>query len=286
MDYGPSGMLAARREPSVGAQRASTLLTAVLAACLVLLLALTLTFASDPTGRWMRGGRDSTHPALPQDVAVAPLAAPAPAPSGSGGYKLLEYEDDGSFVPVRWDPCRPVHYVVRPDGAPPGGELALDRAVAEVEQVTGLRFTDDGETDEGPMMNRPAQDRARYGDRWAPVLVAWTDPAEYAHMAGYAGLAGPDAVSGAAPGRRRYVSGVVYLNRQHLSEVATWGDGQARIDAVVLHELGHLVGLDHVDDPGELMYRTPTAQPHPHGFEAGDRRGLAALSGGPCFRDF
>ncbi len=273
-------MDSARRE------RASTLLTAALAVALVLLFAMSLVFASDPTGRWMHGGSGSTHPDLPADIASAPLAAPAPAPSGSGGYKLLEFEDDASGVPVRWDPCRPVHYVVRPDGAPPGGEQAVEQAVAQVEKITGLRFTDDGTTTEPPTMNRPAQNRARYGDRWAPVLVAWTDPAEYPHMAGYAGLAGPDAVSGGSPGSRRYVSGVVYLNRQHLSEVATWGDGRQRINSVVLHEFGHLVGLDHVEDPAELMYRTPTAQPHPNGFEVGDRRGLAALSGGPCFRDF
>ncbi len=41
-----------------------------------------------------------------------------------------------------------------------------------------------------------------------------------------------------------------------------------------------------MEDPGELMYRTPTAEPHQEGFEVGDRRGLAALSGGPCYRDF
>ncbi|GLY33311.1 matrixin family metalloprotease [Kineosporia sp. NBRC 101731] len=282
----------ARREPSAGAPgasgapRLSTLLVAALTVGLVLMFGISLVFASDSTGRWMRGGGEGMHPALPQDLASAPLAAPAPAPSGTGGYELLEYQDDGSAVPVRWDPCRPVHYVVRGEGAPPGGQKAIDRAVAEAGRITGLRFTYDGPTDEAPTVNRPAQDRGRYGDRWSPVLVAWTDPTEYPHMKGYAGLGGPDTVSGAGPGTRRYVSGVVYLNREHLSEVATWADGQARIDAVVLHEFGHVIGLDHVDDPAELMYRTPTAQPHTAGFEVGDRRGLAQLSGGPCFRDF
>ena len=127
-------------------------------------------------------------------------------------------------------------------------------------------------------------DVARYGDRWSPVLIAWTDPAEYKGMAGYAGLGGPDTVSGSSPGHRRYVSGVVLLNRAHLSQVVTWDDGAARLDAVVLHEFGHLVGLDHVPDPGQLMYKQPT--PHAGGFAEGDRRGLAVLSGGPCFRDF
>ncbi len=282
----------ARREPSAGAQApagargTSNFLTGALAFCLALLFALSLVFASDQTGRWMRGGASSMHPALPQDVATAPLAVPAPAPSGTGGFKLLEYQDDGSRVPVRWDPCRPVHYVVRSEGAPPGGQLAIERAVKEIERITGLRFAFDGNTIERPTVNRPAQNRERYGNRWAPVLVAWTDPAEYPHMKGFAGLAGPDAVSGTSPGERRYVSGVVYLNREHLGEVATWSDGRDRIDAVVLHEFGHLVGLDHVEDPGELMYRTPTAEPHEKGFEVGDRRGLAALSGGPCYRDF
>ncbi|GAB6897329.1 matrixin family metalloprotease [Kineosporia succinea] len=282
----------ARREPSAGAlapsgaPRTITLLTATLAFGLVLMFALSLLFASDPTGRWMRGGGDATHPALPQDVASGPLASPAPAPSGTGGFKLLEYQDDGSGEPVRWDPCRPVHYVVRTQGAPPGGQLAVERAVAEVERITGLRFTYDGTTAEPPTVDRPSQNRERYGERWSPVLVAWTDPAEYPHMKGYAGLGGPDTVTGSGPGSRRYVSGVVYLNAEHLSEVATWADGQERIDAVVLHEFGHVIGLDHVDDPGELMYRTPTAQSHTHGFEVGDRRGLAELSGGPCFRDF
>ncbi|MBT0769232.1 matrixin family metalloprotease [Kineosporia sp. J2-2] len=282
----------ARREPSVaalapaGAHHASSFLTIVLTLCLTALLGMSMVFASDPTGRWLRGGGGAMHPALPQDASRVPLASPAPAPSGTGGYKLLEYQDDGSGDPVRWDPCRPVHYVVRTAGTPPGGQLAIDRAVDRVQRITGLRFTFDGPTGEAPIVDRPAQDRERYGNRWSPVLVAWTDPAEYPHMKGFAGLGGPDTVSGASPGSRRYVSGVVYLNREHLSEVATWGDGQARIDAVVLHEFGHVLGLDHVDDPGELMYRTPTAQSHTDGFEVGDRRGLAALSGGPCFRDF
>ncbi|MDP9497989.1 MAG: M10 family metallopeptidase domain-containing protein [Actinomycetota bacterium] len=48
----------------------------------------------------------------------------------------------------------------------------------------------------------------------------------------------------------------------------------------LLHELGHLVGLAHVEDPGQLM--------HPQGriaaYGAGDLRGLAAAGSGPCSR--
>jgi hypothetical protein len=227
---------------------------------------------------------DERPAALPADAGAVPLGTAEPAPEGSGGFRYLGVEDDGSGHPVRWDPCRPIHYVVRPAGAPPGGDAVVRAAVARMERLTGLRFVRDGVTDEAPRKDRPTMDVARYGNRWSPVLVAWTDPQEYPSMAGYAGLGGPDAVSGERRGTRRYVTGVVLLNRDHLSEVRTWPEGRERVAAVVLHELGHLAGLDHIEDASQLMFRRPIALPGVVG--DGDRRGLAQLGRGPCFRDF
>jgi hypothetical protein len=224
------------------------------------------------------------RPGLAADVGTAPLGLPQAAPSGAGGYRFLNQQDDGSGRPVRWDPCRPIHYVLRPDQAPPGGAEAIAAAVARIQQITGLRFVFDGYTTEMPRPSRPTMDPARYGQRWSPVLVAWTDPAEYPPMSGYAGLGGADPVPGERAGTSRYVTGVVLLNRRHLGTVAGWPNGAARIRAVALHEFGHLAGLDHVDDPRQLMYDRPTTLAFD--FAEGDLRGLAALSDGPCFRDF
>jgi len=270
--------------PPDGSRRSPSALVVLLAGLLSFLLVIALTAASAPALLGLNRSGDGIHPALPADVASAPLARPEPAPSGVGGFRLLEIQDDGSGRPVRWDPCRPIHYVMRLDGAPPGGEAAIRQSVARIEQVTGLRFSYDGETREIPRRDRPTVDVARYGRRWSPVLVAWTDPDEYPAMTGYAGLGGPDTVAGRTSGHRRFVSGVVLLNRRHLSEVVQWEDGSARLNAVVLHEFGHLVGLDHVPDSNQLMFKQPTG--HTTGFADGDRRGLALLSGGPCFRDF
>ena len=103
-------------------------------------------------------------------------------------------------------------------------------------------------------------------------------------MAGYAGLGGPQSVAGDAPGRRRYVSGLVLLNADHLRTVGRGNGGDLRVEAVVRHEFGHLVGLDHVQDASELMDPRPSGDPAD--YADGDLRGLAALSGGPCFHDF
>lgn len=46
-----------------------------------------------------------------------------------------------------------------------------------------------------------------------------------------------------------------------------------------MHELAHVVGLDHVDDPTQLMYAENSGQLD---FGAGDRAGLALLGTGEC----
>ena len=73
-----------------------------------------------------------------------------------------------------YDPCRPIHYVVRPDGAPPGGAELIRTAVAQVSGATGLQFVDDGPTQEAPSTDREAYQPELYGRRWAPVLIAWS----------------------------------------------------------------------------------------------------------------
>src|SRR3954452_20708703 len=49
------------------------------------------------------------------------LAAPiAPTEIEGARYRFLQHQHD-SKKPITWDPCRPIHYVVRPDHAPIGG---------------------------------------------------------------------------------------------------------------------------------------------------------------------
>jgi hypothetical protein len=214
-------------------------------------------------------------------VEAAPYALGFPLwpPREGGPHGYLTLQADG-VTPVTYDPCRPVHYVIRPDGAPAGGDEVVRSAIDRISEVTGLKFVDDGTTDEASTLERPIFQPDRYGDRWAPVLIAWETEAQNPELAGVTvGQAGSTAVS-LGDGPRVFVTGTVSLDAEQLPGILDGRDGAAAARAIVLHELGHLVGLAHVDDPEQLMY--PEADRFDRDFAAGDLTGLAALGRGPC----
>ena len=69
------------------------------------------------------------------------------------------------------------------------------------------------------------------------------------------------------------------LDTPVLTTILSRPDGEAEVRAIVMHELGHVVGLAHVDDPRELMYADNVGQ---KAFGPGDLTGLAALGRGRC----
>lgn len=205
-----------------------------------------------------------------------PLASPPQVPD-PGGYTFLATGADGE--PVRWDPCRPVQVVVRPDGEPPGGREAVLAALADVGAASGLVLQVEGETDEAPSAERPGSDVARYGDRFSPVLLAWSDGAEHPPLAGALGVAGPVAGTPDREGVSSWVSGTVVLDATWFGDNLAQATGSRRAAAVLRHELAHLVGLGHSRDPFSLMSPAYQSVFEP---SLADRAGLARLGGGPC----
>jgi hypothetical protein len=76
------------------------------------------------------------------------------------------------------------------------------------------------------------------------------------------------------------VSGAVSLDAAGLTEVLATPDGTAIARSVVVHELAHVVGLAHVDDPTQLM--APRSDPGVTELQAGDLTGLALAGAGTC----
>jgi hypothetical protein len=213
--------------------------------------------------------------------AAAPLGRPAPVPAGNGTYAVERVQPDDASVPVAFDPCRAIHYVVNPAGAPSDGAALIRSAVARVQAATGLRFKDDGTTREPPSTDRPAYQPARYPRRWAPVLIAWSAEQSYAPLAGDVAGLGQSVAAKAPSGRLAYVSGQVVLDGRQLSPSRV--ADRADVRAVLLHELGHVIGLDHTPDRRQLMFSE--SQFNVTDFANGDLRGLALLGTQDCFPD-
>lgn len=231
---------------------------------------------ADSLARTLTGGR------TPTIVGISPFR-PLPAPvaaGGSGGYTFLI---DRNGLPARYNPCRTIHVVMSPEAAPPGAEAILGAALARISSASGLQFAYDGLTDEVAQEDRPATDVARYGDRWSPVLVAWTTPARSPRLEGTVAGIGGSLARQAPSGTLVYVTGGVHLDGPQLSEVLAERGGEAAVEAVVLHELAHVVGLGHVSDSSQLMDATNTGQ---RDFGDGDLRGLAILGQGSCGTPF
>lgn len=204
-----------------------------------------------------------------------PFATPLPT-LAEGPHAFVARGPDGA--PAAYDPCRPIPVVVNSRTAPAGVAPLLDSALAEISRRTGLQFVREGVSDEVPSLERDAFQPDRYGDRWAPVLIAWTDPTEVATLGTeVVGVGGSTQIE--TDGHAVYVSGLVALDGPELAEAMARPDGPGRVEAVILHELGHLVGLDHVDDPGQLMYEANLGQT---ALAAGDLSGLTQLGTGPC----
>ncbi len=211
------------------------------------------------------------------EAGEAPLGTP-PAVPASTAYRLFESPvEDQEWV--GYDPCRPLHYVVRPDNAPAGSEGLVQEAVAEVSAATGLRFVDDGATSEAPAEERDLYQPERYGKTWVPVLITWTSPEEIPALAGdIAGLGGSDYAH--APGQPLvFAGGQVQLDAEDAADTLRFPDGRTYVKATIMHELAHVVGLDHVDDPDELMNAENLGRTT---FGQGDRAGLALLGTGSC----
>jgi hypothetical protein len=212
---------------------------------------------------------------------ATPLGTPAPVPAATGPFRFLYRQNDGSGRPVAWDPCFPVHVVERVDGAPDGAGVLLKEAMGEVTRLTGLQFVVDGTTEEKPSRDRDLYERN--SSVYAPVLIAWATEADDPSLtAGVEGYTEPLWTHDPhVPGSRRYATGQVVLDADDIGVLLLDHHGKAEARAVMLHELGHLMGLDHVPDPHQLMY--PELDPSTTDFGPGDRHGLAELGTGRCF---
>lgn len=201
-----------------------------------------------------------------------PRVLPSVEARQQGGYAFIKTLPDGS--PVTYDPCEPIRYAINPQGAPPGLDGVIQEAAHSVSERTGLALEFVGTSTAGP--DQPP----RWGGEGQPppVVVLWSTEAQAKSLSGdVAGFGGSTVWAPMGPDSARYVTGMVLLDAE---DIARMPGGRDQARAVVMHELGHVVGLDHVEDQSELMYATTSGQ---YEWGPGDSAGLALVGQGRCW---
>jgi hypothetical protein len=237
----------------------------------------------------------TTDPRDPTNQNEAARAASSTAPPSTlqalGSDTAYKFDFVGpTGKPARYNPCAPLRYVVNPSGAPDSWRTVLQEVVDEVSRATGMKLEMVGETDEVAVVtdsSRPSPtgeytktirrapfQPTRYPNAWAPLLIYWTEL-----TVGPGAKPGFDTTGIGASERRSTTDGSpVYVT----GVIALASDLEPRLlKPVLMHEFGHVLGLDHTDDPKQLMaasHDKPVAA-----WGAGDLSGLNKLGvGGGC----
>jgi hypothetical protein len=226
------------------------------------------------------GGSLTDRPTPGFEEQDQPLDRPQALAAASRSFKFLATNDDGT--PVGYSPCRPLHYAVNAALAPAGAARLVDDAIRTISRATGIRFVSDGATTEAPSPSRAPFQEAAYGNRWVPLLIAWTTPEQAPQLKGPVIGTGGSTHFSFGDGPKSFVTGSLELDAPQIAEDLSRSDGAAYATAVILHELGHVMGLEHVDDPVQLMYPEIGT---PDGLAAGDLNGLHELGRAQCRKD-
>jgi hypothetical protein len=176
-----------------------------------------------------------------------------PALPANYGVMYDQYSTTSALVPIRWNPCEVIHPYINLTADPTNGPTGADatQAMTIVENVLAAAAAGTGMTF-APLQTTTATSTSSlpYGS----VLFIWPTNAELQAYygstlpAGIAGLGGPTSLTWDQNQN-------VYLQGEAAFDTTTWQSlsTDSRI-SLVLHEFGHVLGLDHSSNPSNVMY--------------------------------
>ncbi len=196
-------------------------------------------------------------PATTRSVRRAPVGR-SKAPEHYRPTRVLENGE-----PLRWNPCEPVRYRVNTASAHPGFASYVAAVVAAAARATGMTFRPAGSTRFVPFSGaRTPTDAELFfavaGERQVPGLAG-----QVIGLGGFESRVSSDGTAGV-------------ITKGHVLLDAALPDPARTRRIVLLHEVGHALGLGHVENPYAIMNPRLTGFLRPR-FEESDRMGLQRL---------
>ena len=201
----------------------------------------TFSLALGPRSRLGTWTVRATHPAEGAFVAGAGEATAKVTVTGVGKRTAWHPIAGTKKAPARWGTCR-IRYEVNQRRMPANGLADLREAMRRVTLATGITFRYRGRTAVVP--------QGSYGGPGLnKIVVAWAPPARSGGLL----VDGVGGVGGTSRTSSRLLSGYVLMNSDYASKAEPgFGAGQPH-GLVLMHELGHVVGLDHATDQKQIM---------------------------------
>jgi hypothetical protein len=213
----------------------------------------------------------------------APAPAPAPVPVPDEGMPAtgdaLGDPDDYTFITAthaRWNPCSTISYRVNTAHGPATALQDTEGAVERIEEATGLDLEYVGPTEIIP------QDSSATGyPADTQIVIAWASREQSPMITreDVAGVAGPLGWGGTVEADGTDIvtwrRGTVVLNSAFNWLPPGFGTGTT-VGKLLMHEIGHVVGLGHAAGTSQVMYPT-LMRGYPSAWGAGDLSGLWRL---------
>ncbi len=212
-------------------------------------------------------------------ASLSPTPTPSHRPRVDGAFRFWKRV---AGAPVRWNPCETITYALNTAGASSPVRADLREAIRRVTRATGIHFRSVGTTRE-TFVRAYQRMRFRGVIRKAALILIWVDHDDFQTILRQLGdprplIAFAKTMAGLYAHRDQYFGGIVVMDGDATAQRG-FGDFSSH-GSVLLHELGHILGLDHVKDPDQLMYSGRDPNFRVRDFGAGDLEGLRRLGVG------